>query len=100
MFLMCLYMAVYGCAFVSPVWSYPSEIVPASQFLLPNIVHWIALAISTLIPPLVTAALPHNNSYPVFLFFGAYSIFGFFHVKFKLRESDGFTYNQILASFK
>ena len=85
MFLMCLYMAVYGAAFISPVWAYPSEIIPASESLLPNIMHWVALAISTLIPPLVTAALPHNNSYPVFFFFGIYGIVGFMHVKFKLR---------------
>jgi Na+/melibiose symporter-like transporter len=30
MFLMCLYMAIYGAAFISPIWAYPSEIIPAS----------------------------------------------------------------------
>jgi hypothetical protein len=62
--------------------------------------HWVALALSTLIPPLVTRGIVHNDPYLVFLFFGLYGIIGFVHVKFKLRESDGYTYNQILASFK
>jgi len=96
MLLMCMYMAVYGAAFICPIWAYPSEVIPASESLLANIMNWIALAISTLIPPLVTGAMPNNNSYPVFIFFGLYGLIGFVHVKCKLRESDGFTYRQII----
>lgn len=99
-FIMCLFMAVYGVSFISPIWSYPSEIIPASQALLPNIVNWLALALSTLIPPLVTGAMPNNNSYPVFLFFGIYGFLSFFHIFRHLRESDGKSYNEIIMSFK
>lgn len=94
MILMCLFMAVYGAAFISPIWSYPSEIVPAAQSTIPNITHWLALAASTLIPPLVTGAI--GNPYPVFIFFGLYSFIGFAHIFRHLKESDGYTYNQII----
>jgi hypothetical protein len=86
-------MAIYGAAFISPIWAYPSEIIPASQSMIPNIVHWLALAFSTLIPPLITGAMPGHNPYPIFLFFGLYSFIGFIHVFRYLRESDGYTYN-------
>lgn len=92
-FIMCVYMAVYGGSFISPIWSYPSEIIPASQALGPNIVHWLALAISTLVPPVVTGIMPHNNAYPVFLFFGLYGFIGVVHVFSTMKESDGKSYN-------
>ena len=71
-----------------------------SQSLIPNIIHWIALAIATLVPPLVAGAMPNNNSYPVFLFFGFYGLISFFHIFRHLRESDGKSYNEIIESFK
>jgi hypothetical protein len=78
--IMCIYMTVYGGSFISPIWSYPSKIVPASQSLIPNIVHWLALALSTLIPPVITGIMPKNNAYPVFLFFGLYGLLSLLHV--------------------
>lgn len=98
--IMCIYMAVYGASFISPIWSYPSEVIPASQALVPNVVHWLALAISTLVPPVITGIMPGNNAYPVFLFFGVYGIIGFIHVFKTMKESDGKSYNEIIKSFK
>jgi len=45
-----LFMFVYGGILLSAVWSYPSEIISADQSLLPNLMHWITLSISTLAP--------------------------------------------------
>lgn len=93
MMLMILFMMIYGGSFISPVWSYPSEIIPASKALIPNIIHWLGLSITTLIPPLVTGAMPHNNPYPVFIVLGVYGLLSFIHVFRDLKESDGKTYN-------
>jgi hypothetical protein len=93
-------MVVYGASYISPIWAYPSEIIPAKKALLPNIVHWISLATSTLIPPIIARTMPNNNSYPVFFFFGLYGLFSLMHIIPFLRESDGLTYNEIIKSFK
>lgn len=83
--IMCIYMVIYGASFISPIWAYPSEILPASKSLCPNILHWLSLSISTLVPPIVAGMMPNNNSYPVFIFFGLYCLFGFAHVFRYLR---------------
>lgn len=86
-------MTVYGTSFVSPVWAYPSEIVPAAESLGPNIVHWIGMALSTLTPPLIAQAVGHTNMYPMFFFFGTYSFLGLVHVWWKMVDSDGYHYH-------
>jgi hypothetical protein len=43
--IMVIYMMIYGGSFISPIWSYPSEVIPASETIIPNIVHWTALAL-------------------------------------------------------
>jgi hypothetical protein len=53
------FMMVYGIL-LSVTWSYPSEILPASEALLPNIMHWLALSLSTLAPFFIMAAMPNN----------------------------------------
>lgn len=50
---MILYMIFFG-TFFSPVsFSYPAEIIPAAKNTLATTFTWIALAITTLIPPVV-----------------------------------------------
>lgn len=98
--IMIIYMMIYGGSFISPIWSYPSEVIPASETIIPNIVHWTALALEILIPPLIAGKMPNNNAYPVFFFFGIYGIFGFIHVFRCLRQTDGLTYNEIIKSYK
>lgn len=97
--IMSLFMAIYGAGFLSPIWSYPSEIIPASQSLPSNILHWVTLALCMLVPPLVSG-FNKGNPFPVFIFFGIYGIIGFIHVRFTLRESNGLNYKQIIQSFK
>ena len=98
--IMCIYMAIYGVAFISPIWAYPSEVIPAAQQLPANILHWLSLAFSMLVPPLVSSVMPGNNPYPVFIFFGIYGLIGFVHVRSTLKETNGLTYKQIIESFK
>jgi MFS family permease len=83
--LMCIYLAVFGTGFISPIWAYPSEVIPAAQQLPANILHWISIAISMLVPPLVASFMPNNNPWPVFIFFGTYGFIGFIHVRMTLR---------------
>ena len=94
--IMCIFMAVFGGSFISPNWGYPTEIIPTSQALVPNIVHWLFLSISTLVPPVIAGIMPGNNAYPVFIFFGLYSLFGMIHVFATLKESEGKTYDEII----
>jgi hypothetical protein len=42
--------------------------------MIPNITGWVCLTIVTMIPPLVVGAMPDNNAYPLFIFFGYYGI--------------------------
>ena len=74
--MMSLYMLVYGASFLPVSWSYPSEIIPAEQAVYANVFGWIATSIVVSVPPIVVGAMPGNNAYPLFFFFGAYGIFG------------------------
>ena len=53
-------MLVYGGLFLSAVWSYPSEILAPEKSLIPNIMNWIALSISTLLPSVVMSIMPND----------------------------------------
>jgi MFS family permease len=97
--ILCIFMAIYGAGLLSPIWSYPSEIIPASKALPSNIFYWISLAICLLVPPLVSGA-NNTNPFPVFIFFGIYSLISFAHVRLTMRESNGLSYKQIIQSFK
>lgn len=99
MMLMCMYMAIYGLGFLSPIWSYPSEVIPAGRAMPANILQWATLAICLLIPPLISG-LNNGNPFPVFFFFGIYGLLGFIHVRSTIRESNGLTYKQLIQSFK
>jgi hypothetical protein len=99
MILMCIYMAIYGLGFLSPIWSYPSEVIPANKAMSANILQWVTLAICLLVPPLITGS-NNGNPFPVFFFFGIYGLIGFIHVRATIRESSGLTYKQLISSFK
>jgi len=64
----------------------------AEQSLFPNIMGWIATSIVTSVPPIIVGIMPNNNAYPLFLFFGVYSIFGLVVLAMKMVESKGRTY--------
>lgn len=100
LFLMCLFLAVFGAAYISPMWAYPPEIIPAKEQTCVNVLHWFSIAFVMLIPPLVASFMPGNNPYPCFIFFGIYGFIGFAHVRSTLRESDGRTYKEIIEDFR
>jgi MFS family permease len=77
--LMCLFLAVFGGSFINQCWAYPSEVIPAREATIPNIVHWLTMSISMLVPPLLSGIMPSGNPYPVFIFFGLYSFVGLLH---------------------
>jgi hypothetical protein len=67
--------------------------------MIPNIIGWVCVAIVTSVPPLVVGAMPENNAYPLFFFFGAYGIFAYIILHLWMKESKGLTYEQVIASF-
>lgn len=97
--LMSVHTTIYGI-FINATWGYPSEVIPANEALPSNFVHWIALSLATLVPPVVSLYMPDFNPYPVFIFFAVYTFLGFLHVRFYLRETDGLTYKQIIDSLR
>jgi hypothetical protein len=56
----------------SIVYSFPSELVAASQGKYSSAVSWMASAMVSLIPPFVVSATPDNLAYPMFFFFALY----------------------------
>jgi hypothetical protein len=87
------FMIIYGGMMLSAVWSYPSEIIPAAESLIPNTVHWVALSLSTLAPSLVMSIMPTDEVYPCFFFFFGYTLFAYFYFKENVVESNGLTYH-------
>ncbi len=88
---MCVYMLFFGSTFFPASWSIPSEIIPPEEAVYANVPSWIATSIVVSCPPLISAAMG-GNVYPVFLFFGAYGIFGTIVLYRWLVETRGKTY--------
>ena len=82
---MSIFMIIFGGAFINQNWSYPSEVIPARESTIPNITHWLALAFTNLVPPLVSGVMPNSNPFPVFIFFGIYCFIGYLHVRANLQ---------------
>lgn len=92
-------MALNGGTIYTVGFSYPSEVLAPKLAFLPNILGLIGLTIVTSVPPLVVGAMPGNNAYPLFIFFGCYGIFAFVILILYMKESKGLTYKQIIESF-
>lgn len=97
--LMCVYMLFFGSTFFPVSWSVPSEIIPPEEAVYANVPGWIATSIVVSCPPIVKAAMPDGNVYPIFLFFGVYGIFGTIVLYKWLVETKGKTYEQIIKEF-
>lgn len=94
--MMCIYMLLYGATCLPVAWSVPSEIIPADEAIYANIPGWIATSVVVTCPPIISAAMPNGNSYPLFFFFGAYGIFASIVLYKWLVETKGKTYEQII----
>ena len=55
-------------------------------------VYWLSLWIVVSVPPIVVGAMPDNNAYPLFFFFGFYGLIGFIYLYLKMVETKGRTY--------
>ncbi len=71
---MSIYMALYGGNILTVCYSYPSEVMAPHMAVYPNIMNWIALTLVTSVPPIIVGAMPDNNAYPLFFFFGGFGI--------------------------
>lgn len=85
-------MALYGSCILTVCYSYPSEVMAPHMAVYPNILNWIALTLVTSVPPIIVGIMPDNNAYPLFFFFGGYSIIASIVVFTFMRESKGLTF--------
>ena len=91
--MMCAYMALFGATYLPIAWTVPSEIIPPDEAVFANVPGWIATSITITVPPIIKAAMPGNNTYPLFFFFGLYGIFGSYVLYKYLPETKGKTYD-------
>ena len=96
---MCVYMLFFGSTFFPVSWSVPSEIIPSKDAIYANVPGWIATSIVVSCPPIIQAHMHDGNVYPIFLFFGAYGIFGSIILYKWFVETKGKTYEQIIKEF-
>jgi hypothetical protein len=89
---MSINMALYGSCILTVCYSYPSEVMAPHMAVYPNILNWIALTLVTSVPPIIVGIMPDNNAYPLFFFFGGYSIIASIVVFTFMRESKGLTF--------
>ena len=64
-----------------------------------NTLQWVATCIILTISPIVVGAMPDNNAYPLFFFFGAYGVFGTIYAFLAMVESRGRTYEEIVKEY-
>ena len=96
---MSIFMALYGANILTIAWGYPSEILSPDVTTIPNIIGWIATSIVTSVPPLVVGAMPNGNAYPLFIFFGVYGVIAYVVLHFRMNESKGKSYEEIIDTF-
>ncbi len=97
--MMCAFMALYGSTFLPIAWAVPSEIIPPHEAVYANVPGWLATSLTITVPPIIKEAMPDNNTYPLFFFFGGYGIFGSMMLYLFLVETKGKTYEEIVKEF-
>jgi len=66
-------MIVYGISLGPVVWLYVPEIIPAKIVPLATMMNWFGCSLCVIFTPMAIDA-NGGNPYPVFFFFGAFSI--------------------------
>lgn len=69
---MTAFMVPNGAGMSSVAWSYPSELVPASQGKYGSFVNWTGSTIVAMVPPFIVRSMKDNSAYPVFFFFSVF----------------------------
>ena len=77
-------MIMFGLLITPVLWSYPAEIIPPSQNGVTVMMTWVALSITAIIPPIIIERMPGNNPYPIFFFFGGYTMISLIYMWFYL----------------
>ena len=57
--MMIVFMLIFGSSFINQNWALPSEVIPANESTIPNIVQWLCLSFSNLVPPIVGGLMPN-----------------------------------------
>lgn len=74
---MSIFMIPNGIGLSSVAWSYPSELVPASQGKYSSFLNWTCSTMVAMIPPYVVKANEDGSAYMVFFFFAFYLVVAF-----------------------
>ena len=73
---MTAFMMPNGVGLSSVAWSYPSELVPASQGKYSSFVNWMCATMVAMIPPYLIQ-VSGGSAYPIFFFFALYLMVAF-----------------------
>ncbi len=92
---MLIYMVTFGLVFSPVSWAYPVEIVSAEHSSFGNILTWVSLALTSLIPPIIINRM-EGNAWPVFMFFAVYTTFSLIYMWMNLIETKGRKYQDFI----
>lgn len=79
-----IFTIVFALLYNTVMITYPAEIIPASQYIVANIVNQISLIVFFFVPPLVMSAAG-GNGFGLFIFFGVFSTIFFVYTFFYLK---------------
>lgn len=80
---MFIYNIVFGLVFSPVSWAYPVEIVTAKQSSIGNVLTWMSVVLTVLVPPIVIEAMD-NNAWAIFMFFAGYTTLSLVYMWLKL----------------
>ena len=96
-FLLTIFLMVFGFTAGPLVWLYVPEIIPAETVPFATFLNWSASTLTIVITPIITHAV--GSPYPVFFIFGGISMILFVLNYIFLVETKGLTPSQINAKF-
>lgn len=74
---MTIFMIPNGVGLSSVAWSYPSELVPASQGKYSSFLNWSCSTVVAMVPPYIVKVTPEESAFPIFFFFALYLTLAF-----------------------
>lgn len=92
-----LFILVFGITYSIVSSIYPAEILRNERVSYTSFTAWPAMVFATLVPPVVGDVIePSHMPWPIFLFFGVYSLFSAVYLWCCAVESKDREYNDIL----
>ena len=90
----------YGLTYSTISAIYPSEILKNEKPSYTSLTSWPAMLLVMFLPPVVADVVePTHTPWPVFLFYGAFSLLSVFYIGFCAVESKDKLYHDILKEF-